>query len=198
MLHIDVDQQVEMVVQADQLPASGAWTYADYATLPNDQRYEIVDGVLYMAPAPGTDHQSANNLFQTHLTIHIQFKGLGRVFGPPCDVELAPNTVIQPDVVVVLNEHADIITPSRIIGAPDLVVEIASPGTAGYDRRDKQDSYARAGVPEYWIADPAARTVEVLQLEGQRYRPIGVFRGKALLPSPLLGQFPTPVEQFSA
>ena len=70
------------------------------------------------------------------------------------------------------------ITPSHIVGTPDLLVEIASPGAVGYDRRAKQDAYARAGVPEYWLADPTARTVEVLQLEQDVYRSLGVFRGR--------------------
>jgi len=151
-----------------------------------------------MTPAPGTGHQSTSNLIPTHLTIHIQFTGKGQVFTAPCDVELAPNVVVQPDVIVVLQEHAGIITPSRIVGSPDLVVEIASPATAGYDRREKQDAYARAGVAEYWIADPAARTIELLVLEGDAYRSKGAFRNKALLPSLVVPGLPVQVEQFFA
>lgn len=179
-------------------PAQGRWTYADYAALPDDgNRYEVVDGVLYMAPAPTIAHQSANNWFTYYLTGHIQVQGLGRVFAAPTDVELGPHDVVQPDVVVVLNTTQANITPSRIVGAPDLVVEIASPSTTGYDRRQKQDAYARAGVREYWIADPNTQTVELLVLDQATYRSLGVFRGKAMLPSSV-ATLPVQVEQFFA
>jgi len=177
-------------------PPQGRWTYADYAALPDDgNRYEIIAGVLYMTPAPGTGHQSVSARVVTFLVTHVEFAGLGRVFAAPVDVELAPDTVVQPDIVVVLSANLDRITPSRIIGAPDLVVEILSPGTAGYDRREKQDAYARSGVGEYWIVDPGAQTVELLTLDQGGYRSHGVFRGQARLPSSAV-TMPVPVERF--
>ncbi len=180
-------------------PPQGQWTYSEYAVIPDDShRYEIIDGVLYMTPAPTLGHQASNARFVRYLMQHVEEAGLGRVFPAPVDVELAPNVVLQPDVVVVLNANLGILIPERIIGAPDLVVEIASPGTEGYDRRQKQDAYARAGVPEYWIADPLARTVEVLGLSGDAYRSIGVFTGKATLPSTAIPGLPVPVEMFFA
>jgi Uma2 family endonuclease len=177
-------------------PPQGRWTYADYAALPDDgNRYEIIAGVLYMTPAPGTGHQSVSARLVTFLVTHVEFAGLGRVFAAPVDVELAPDTVVQPDIVVVLSANLHRITPSRIIGAPDLVVEILSPGTAGYDRREKQDAYARSGVGEYWIVDPGAQTVELLTLDQGGYRSHGVFRGQARLPSSAV-TLPVPVERF--
>ena len=177
-------------------PPQGRWTYADYAALPDDgNRYEIIAGVLYMTPAPGTGHQSISARVVTFLVTHVEFAGLGRVFAAPVDVELAPDTVVQPDIVVVLSANLHRITPSRIIGAPDLVVEILSPGTAGYDRREKQDAYARSGVGEYWVVDPGAQTVELLTLDQGGYRSHGVFRGQARLPSSAV-TMPVPVERF--
>jgi Uma2 family endonuclease len=177
-------------------PPQGRWTYADYAALPDDgNRYEIIAGVLYMTPAPSTGHQITSNIIATLLTIHVQFAGHGKVLTALVDVELAPDTVVQPDIVVILSANLDRITPSRIIGAPDLVVEILSPGTAGYDRREKQDAYARAGVGEYWIVDPGAQTVELLTLDQSGYRSHGVFRGQARLPSSAV-TLPVPVERF--
>jgi Uma2 family endonuclease len=190
-----------VVTPADHLPGppQGRWTYAAYAVLPDDgKRYEVVDGVLYMAPAPTIAHQDASGWFFFYLTTYVRLAGSGRVFVAPVDVELAPNVLTQPDVIVVMNANLDIITPSHIVGAPDLVVEIASPSTAGYDRRTKQDAYARAGVPEYWIADADARTVEVLLLERGAYRSAGVFRGQATLPSQVIPGLPVHVEQFFA
>ena len=177
-------------------PPQGRWTYADYAALPDDgNRYEIIAGVLYTTPAPGAGHQSVSARLVTFLVTHVEFAGLGRVFAAPVDVELAPDTVVQPDIVVVLSANLHRITPSRIIGAPDLVVEILSPGTAGYDRREKQDAYARSGVGEYWIVDPGAQTVELLTLDQGGYRSHGVFRGQARLPSSAV-TMPVPVERF--
>jgi Uma2 family endonuclease len=190
-----------MVVPADHVHGAkqGCWTYDDYAAIPDDgRRYEVVDGVLYMAPAPNIGHQATVARFTTHFFTHIEAASLGRVFPAPTDVELQPCTVVQPDMVVVLNAHLEALTRSRVIGAPDLVVEIASPGTAGYDRRAKQDAYARAGVPEYWIADPHARSIEVLILHGDGYQSAGVFDGAATLPSDVLPGFPVQVEQFFA
>ena len=190
-------------------PPQGCWTARDHATLPDDgHRYEIINGVLYMTPAPGTAHQASNTLIATYLTMYVQFPGRGRGFAAPCDVQLAEDRVVQPDVLVVLNERRDIITPERIVGAPDLVVEIASQRTASYDRSEKQQGYALAGVPEYWIADPHAHTAEVLVLEtasgengagddeGAAYRSLGVFRGSETLPSRVVPDFPVRVEQF--
>jgi Uma2 family endonuclease len=190
-----------MVMPADHMPGPGQghWTYKDYAALPDDgHRYEIVDGVLYMAPSPNKEHQNAAFEIASYLRTHIKLTGLGQVYIAPFDVELNHRTVVQPDVIVVLTPHLDIITESRIIGAPDLVVEVSSPGTVGHDRTNKQSAYARAGVPEYWIADPWSRTVEVLTLGAGAYRSLGVFEGKAVLPSQVVPDFLVHVEQFFA
>jgi Uma2 family endonuclease len=188
-----------MVTPADHMRGAkqGQWTYKDYAALPDDgQRYEIIDGVLYMAPFPTEWHQSAVGQLFYYLQTYIKLTGLGRVYLAPFDVELAYNVVVQPDVLVILNENLSKIIPSRVVGAPDLVVEVASPGTAAHDRREKQDAYARAGVPEYWIADPAARTVEVLTLKAGEYHSLGVYEGPAMLPSHVVPDFPVQVKQF--
>ena len=193
--------RVPMVTPANTIPGpeQGRWTYNDYAILPDDgRRYEIVDGVLYMAPSPNRWHQNASGWLFHYLLTHVKLAGLGEVYHAPFDVELAPKVVVQPDVLVVLNANLDRITASRIIGAPDLVVEVASPGTATYDRDTKKHAYARAGVPEYWIVDTASRTVEVLVLEAGEYRSCGVFEGQGLLPSKMVPGFPVRVEQFFA
>ena len=165
-----------VVTPANQVPgpSQGNWTYNHYAALPNDgQRYEIVDGVLLMAPSPGRSHQDAVLWIAHYLQIHVRLAGLGRVYIAPFDVVLAPGVVVQPDVMVILNDESDKITPSRIVGAPSLVVEVSSPATIGYDRREKQNAYARTGVREYWIVHPGEQTVEVLSLEGGTYVSLG-------------------------
>lgn len=149
-----------------------------------------------MTPAPSGAHQDTVGEIYTYLRTHVKLTGLGLVRMAPFDVELTPAVVVQPDVLVVLNTNLDIVLDSRIIGAPDLVVEVASPGTATHDRREKYDAYANAGVPEYWIADPIAHTVEVFLLESGKYYSQGVFRGKAILPSKVLPGFDVCVEMF--
>ncbi len=122
---------------------------------------------------------------------------LGRVFSAPLDVELAPNRVVQPDVLVLLNKNLEKIAARRIVGAPDLVVEVASPGTAAYDRLNKFEAYAQAGVDEYWIVHPEMRTVEFLLLQNGIYSSQGVLRGKnALLSRIAPGIASIRVEQF--
>jgi Uma2 family endonuclease len=136
-----------------------------------------------MTPAPNLAHQSVRGLMSYHLLQIVQLSGLGRVFAAPVDVELGPATIVQPDIVVVLHGGAAMLSEQRIIGSPDLIIEITSPSTASYDRREKRDLYASVGVREYWIADPASRSVELLSLDGTRYRAEHVYRGHAVLPS---------------
>ena len=114
----------------------------------------------------------------------------------PLDVELAPNTTFQPDVVVLLKASHKKLKERHIIGAPDLVVEVVSPTSETHDRYRKLVAYARGGVPEYWIVDPDSRTIEVLMLEGGEYQSEGVYRGKATLPSQIVPGLLVHVEQF--
>jgi Uma2 family endonuclease len=187
------------MIPADWIPGpkQGQWTYQDYAAIPEDgHRYEVVRGTLYMAPAPSTEHQGSVTRFVYFLMAHVEFKGLGRVFVAPTDVELSPGDIVQPDVFVVLNIHLGYITSSRIIGAPDLAIELASPSTARHDLSRKLNAYAHAGVPEYWIANPDAHTIEVLKLEGSAFSSLGLFSGSAMLPSLVVPDLPVRVEQF--
>jgi len=180
-------------------PKQGQWTYSAYITLPDDgQRYEVVNGVLYMTPSPGIAHQKISGRFFYYLFTHIEVAGLGTVLAAPTDVILSPKDVLQPDVFVVLNAGLEKIKELHVVGAPDLVVEIASPSTAIHDRNRKYRVYAKAGVPEYWIAEPGTRTVEVLVLEAGEYQSLGVFRGQATLPSKVVPGLPVHVEQFFA
>jgi Uma2 family endonuclease len=189
------------VVRASHVPGppQGRWAYADYLALDEAEgyHYEIIDGVLYMAPAPTPEHEHIGALIIARLVAAIDDTGLGMVFGSP-DIDVGATTV-RPDAAVVLNEHAGVIAEKRLIGPPDLVVEIASPSTAAYDRdavEGKMAAYARIGVPEYWIVDLSDQSVEVLALEDDRYRSLGVFRGDDRLPSRVIAQFAAPVRRF--
>ena len=192
-------ENLSAVVPADWVtgPQQGQWTYKDYAAIPEDgSRYEVVNGVLYMSPSPNVWHQSIVGEIFAYLRDYVRGSRLGRVFMGPLDVELSYGHVVQPDVFVVLNKHFDRITKLRIIGAPDLVVEIASPSTARHDLHAKLDAYASAGVPEYWVVNPDAQTVELLVLESGAYSSLGVFSGRTILPSQVVPDLPAEVEQF--
>src|SRR2546421_5106221 len=193
--------ELSVVTPADWVPGppQGAWTYDDYAALPEDEnRYEIVNGVLIMAPTPTPEHQDIVGEIFSALRTHIKLAGLGRVFMAPIDVDLGSKNVYQPDLVIVLNAHLDRVTEKKIIGAPDLVVEVASPSTAAYDRLTKYEKYAHARIREYWLVKPTSRSVEVLVLEGREYRSLGIFRGEQTLPSRIVPDLPVGVEPFFA
>src|ERR1700686_3430551 len=187
------------VIPADWVPGpeQGSWTYDDYAALPGDGlRYEIVNGGLIMAPAPDGRHQDAVLRIAHYLLVHVEFTGLGKVRVAPFDVQLSQKNVFQPDVLVILNAHLDRVLDKKVVGAPDLVVEVASPGTALYDRVNKYEKYAGAGVQEYWLANTDTRTIQLLVLEAGEYRSLGVFSGQQTLPSRIVQALPVLIEQF--
>ncbi|MFV9504091.1 MAG: Uma2 family endonuclease [Oscillochloridaceae bacterium umkhey_bin13] len=178
-------------------PPEGCWTIADYERLPDDgTRYELINGALRMTPAPNLAHQTTSGILFYHLHQLVQLTRLGRVFAAPVDVELGPQTMVQPDLVVILHGGLAQLSEQRIIGPPDLIIEITSPSTASYDRREKRDLYASVGVREYWIADPASRSIELLFLEGDHYRAEHVYRGRASLPSAVVPQWQVATDEL--
>lgn len=146
-------------------------TYGDYQKLPdNGTRKEILGGELFVAPAPTPRHQDVVGTLFVALRTHSDARRLGRVLPSPIDIVLAPTDVVQPDIVFIAERRRNIIGDAAIHGAPDLVVEVLSPGTAPIDRGRKMQAYARAAVPEYWIVDTDARTIEVYVLKGDEYQ----------------------------
>ena len=152
-------------------------TYQDYLNLPeSDDRYELIDGELWMAPTPTPEHQ----IFLYYLTKLVEEFAtkheLGRVIMSPQDVVLADNVVLQPDMMFISSERLNIIRWGQYVqGAPELVAEVLSPSTAQLDRTIKRERYARFGVREYWIADISARTIEVNVSEGEIFSVAGVY-----------------------
>jgi Uma2 family endonuclease len=145
------------------------WNYEEYYKLADDQRHEIIDGQLLMAPAPDTWHQDwARSLFRI-LDEHVRKHGLGKVFFAPLDVVLDPENTVEPDLVYIATANLGSIQRRAIFGVPDLLVEIVSPSSVQRDRYDKKELYARFGVREYWVADPANHALEVLTLKAGRY-----------------------------
>jgi Uma2 family endonuclease len=147
-------------------PPQGCWTYADWERLPADeQRYEVIGGVLYMTTARSSFHQWIVQTLFEYIGIPVKRQQLGYAFVAPIGVLMPGCDPVQPDFVVVLNANAGIIREQRIRGVPDLLIEVLSPGTRAYDEQTKWAAYAAAGVPEYALVDPETRTVQVYRLE---------------------------------
>ncbi|MFQ5770647.1 MAG: Uma2 family endonuclease [bacterium] len=138
------------------------YTYQNYLDLPEDgKRYEIINGELIMTPAPITIHQRIHAKIVFELRKYTEKHKVGEVFYAPFDVVLSETNVVQPDILFVSNENANIITDKNISGAPDLVIEILSPTTGYYDLIEKKEIYEKFGVQEYWIVDPKKQWVEI-------------------------------------
>ncbi len=174
------------------------FTYQDYLLLPDELRCEIMAGELVMTPAPGERHQAVARNIQFLLWGHVRQCRLGLVYSAPFDVILSEEDVVQPDIVFVAAEHRDRVRPEGLRGAPDLVVEIASPATVDRDRGPKRELYHRHGVREYWLVDPDGQAVEVLARGADGFVLAGTFQPGDSLASPLLPGFTPDVAAFFA
>lgn len=142
-------------------------TVEHYKLLPeNGPRYQLIEGDLFMAPAPNRYHQDISRNLEYILLEYLEEHPLGKLYDAPFDVYLDDHNVFQPDIIVVMNERRAILTDAGAEGAPDFVVEILSPKTARFDRDSKRRVYAARGVRELWIIAPEPRTIE-LYLLGQ-------------------------------
>jgi Uma2 family endonuclease len=138
-------------------------TWQDVQQLPDDgNRYEAIEGELYVTAAPTLRHQRISRRLFLALHEMLGDPGHGEIFYAPTGVEFpATEEGVQPDLVFVSNERRGTLADSWIRGAPDLVVEILSPATSRRDRGVKRKLYERQGVAQYWIVDPDSETVEV-------------------------------------
>jgi Uma2 family endonuclease len=148
---------------------------------PDDgNRYEVIDGELYVTPPPVVAHQYPSGQLYGSIWSYLQTHPTGLLFSAPIGVILGINGGVQPDLVYVANEHRAIITDQGIEGAPDLVVEILSPSTQSRDRGIKFRGYAAAGVTHYWIVDPRQRTLETYRLGDEGYGQPTIYRDDAV------------------
>lgn len=146
------------------------WTYEDYLATPDGgQRYEIIDGVLCVTPAPLSIHQILSK--RIHLFLNqLEVEGKGYVFYAPIEVLMPGCAPVQPDLVFLLREQRSLVAKHGIVGVPHLVIEILSPSSRSLDRVQKLNRYAQNGVSYYLIVDPEASTLEVFTLDGSTYR----------------------------
>ncbi|MEW5989005.1 MAG: Uma2 family endonuclease [Chloroflexota bacterium] len=163
----------------DLWPAQGQWTYEDYLRLPDDgRRYEIIEGVLYVAGPSSFQHQFVVAELILHLHKLIADQKAGILLTGPFEVHL-PGIAwpVQPDILFIPTERVPRSNAQFFTGAPDLIVEVLSPSSVRLDQVIKFGAYERAGVREYWIANPKTRTVTVFMLPagGQEYVLLGQF-----------------------
>jgi Uma2 family endonuclease len=157
------------MVMVPELITQRRLTLADYEQMPDDQDYEIIEGLLYVAPRARARHQIVANRTAVTLTLEIEQRGLSIVI-PDTDLIVdEQQTYVSPDIMVFLGDRFSTIDRDSWIRAiPDLIVEVISPASIDYDRRTKFATYARLGVRHYWISDPQRNTITecVLQPDG--------------------------------
>jgi Uma2 family endonuclease len=147
-------------------PPQGQWTPMDWERLPDDgNRYEVINGVLCMSTTPSRFHQWIIACFIRYIGTPLNDQDLGIALFAPIGVLLSSSDVVQPDFLVVLRSHFSLLRNRRVMGAPDMVVEVLSPGNSSIEMQNKQDAYARAGVPEYVLVDPETHTLHYYRLE---------------------------------
>ncbi|MEW6424535.1 MAG: Uma2 family endonuclease [Bacillota bacterium] len=155
------------------------FNYEDYCLLPEDKRAELIGGDFYLVPSPSVIHQRVAARIADLLRSFVAERKLGEVFYAPLDVVLTPYDVVQPDIMFISSERANLVTEENIQGPPDLIVEILSPSTGMRDRTIKKKLYARSGVRELWLVNTAAQVIEVFDLEaGEEASPAVYARGR--------------------
>jgi Uma2 family endonuclease len=155
-----------------QYSAEKQYTYADYASWDDGNRYELIDGEVFLMSAPSQVHQTI--LGELFYQLYSYLKGKPcKIFVAPFDVCLFglgddDKTVVQPDLLVICDK-SKLADGKRCNGSPDMVIEILSPSNRSRDMLLKFNKYLSAGITEYWIIDPEIKSVHVHILENGRY-----------------------------
>jgi Uma2 family endonuclease len=147
-------------------------------------RYQLIEGDLYMAPAPNRYHQEISGNIYLMLAKYLAKHTIGKLYTAPFDVYFDEINVHQPDLVFVSKKNRSILTCAGAEGAPDLLVEILSRKTAELDKKPKRRVFARSGVKELWIVDPDAKLVHVYFLQKDAERPAATWSERDTFASP--------------
>jgi Uma2 family endonuclease len=140
------------------------WNRERWEKLPDDgNRYEVINGVLYMTTAPSSFHQWIIRQIVRTLFQQIDDAGVGVTTWAPIGLFMPGCDPVQPDILVIRTAHLGIFQDSRIFGVPALLIEVLSPSNPNQDTKIKRAAYASAGVPEYWIVRPADRDYAQIQ-----------------------------------
>lgn len=165
---------------------TGCFTYEDFcALIREDQKADLIDGVIYMASPENIDAGRLFGWLMTVMSTYAEEKQLGEVFGSRIACRFDDRSAPEPDILFVRNEHADRLHRGGVEGAPDLVIEIVSPDSVERDYEAKRQQYQRFKVPEYWIIDEEEKSVLLLRRNRRgRYQEIpprrGVFHSEVL------------------
>jgi len=156
--------------QVARIARRGTLTWRDLWHTPDDgNRYEIINGEVYVSPAPYVSHQEIlRNLFVI-LHDHVRKHRLGTVLFAPLGIVLEKASAVQPDLIFIASARRSIIEDKAVFGASDLIVEVLSPSTASRDRGMKRDLYLRCGVAHYWLIDRRKGTLQALRREAGTY-----------------------------
>lgn len=169
-------------------------TKYDYWQLPDaGPRYQLVNGDLYMAPAPNRFHQDISRTIQFEIMKYLERTPGGIIYNAPFDVVLTDINVFQPDLAYFSKEGRSVLTDKGAEGAPDLVVEVLSPSTARLDLDQKRVVYARTGVSDLWMVYPDKLEVQVFDLRRDPDVPAATLRGDDVLRSRFLPGFELPL-----
>jgi Uma2 family endonuclease len=146
-------------------------TYDDFLLFPDDGlRHELIDGEHYVTPSPILRHQAISGRLHLAIGSWLRDRPVGQIFYAPLDVIFSRFDVVEPDLLYVSNERApDLLSGKWVTGAPDLVIEIASPGTRRRDETIKRRLYEGSNVLEYWVVDPDTDVIRVYRRSGDRF-----------------------------
>ena len=167
-------------------------TYDDLLAMPDDGlRHEIIDGVLYVSPSPGTPHQFTVGKLHQAIANYLDEHPIGEVYLAPFDVVFTKHDVVEPDLLFITTERLAVLTERNVSGAPDLVVEVLSPSTRRMDLTMKRDLFEHESVRECWIVDPVEGTIDIYRRTGAALPRTASLSsaGGDLLTSPLLPGF---------
>jgi Uma2 family endonuclease len=134
--------------------------YDVWQSLPEDTLCQLINNNLVMSPAPLDIHQVILNKINNKLFNFLEKHNIGEIRIAPYDVHLSKRNIFQPDLIFVANKNLMLIEPKGLVGTPDLVIEVLSPGTAHFDLGEKKDIYEQYGVKEYYIVSPETKKVQ--------------------------------------
>lgn len=181
----------------------GVYSYADYLTWEIDEMVELIKGKVFRsaAAAPRRKHQEVAGLLYSRLLVHLQGKNC-KAFIAPFDVRLPDKskrnedifTVVQPDICVVCDRAK--LDEAGCVGAPDLIVEVLSPGNNKKELKNKYEVYEESGIQEYWIIHPIEETLQINTMTNRKYKPSRLFTHGDLVKSSCISGFELDLEEF--
>ncbi len=173
-------------------------TYEDYAAITpaNNGNYELINGNLVFMPSPTPQHQRIVRRLTNAIENYVHQNDLGEVFFAPLDVLFDETNTLQPDILFIKKERANIIGAKKIEGAPDFVIEVLSEGNAPKEMAFKKYIYETFMVSEYWVLNLKNKTIAQYLNEAGEFQKIGTFKSGELVKSAVLDGFQTKLDDL--